>query len=310
MQGGSTLSTPAVGSLKEPTIHAIYESITGTWQYIVADVTTRKAIIIDSVLDYDPTTQNIRTHTADSLLDIVTENNYTIEKILETHAHADHLTAASYLQKRFEESQDLRPSIGIGKRITLVQEFFGRRYGIPDEECEGVFDELFHDDDSFQVGNLTVTVVHLPGHTPDHVGYIVGDNVFCGDSLFHVDMGTARCDFPGGDATSLYNSVQRLLNLPDHFRVWTGHDYLSKERNTPIPCLTVKDHKERNKLVANGVTEKEFVLMRKKRDSELAEPRLLNPSLQINIRAGRLPHPTALGQRLLHVPLKLNGVNW
>lgn len=158
----------------EPTIHSSYERKTGTWQYVIVDPSTLKAVIIDSVLDYDPANQVISTQTADSLLSLISENGYKIEKILETHAHADHLTAASYLQNRVGQQQGYRPPICIGKRITQVQDFFGQRYGIPVEEYKNVFDKLFDDYESFEIGNLTATVTHLPGHTPDHIGYIIG----------------------------------------------------------------------------------------------------------------------------------------
>ena len=159
---------------QEPTIHSSYEKMTGTWQYVLADPSTMKAVIIDSVLDYDPATQTISTQTADSLLSLIVGHGYTIEKILETHAHADHLTAASYLQSRLTQQQGHSPPICIGKRITQVQDLFGAKYGIPIKEYRGVFDKLFDDDERFEIGNLTATVIHLPGHTPDHIGYIIG----------------------------------------------------------------------------------------------------------------------------------------
>jgi glyoxylase-like metal-dependent hydrolase (beta-lactamase superfamily II) len=166
-------STANLGAAR-PTIHNVFESKTGTWQYVVADPTTLTAVIIDPVLDYDPATQVITTDSADALLSLVKEKRYKVEKILETHAHADHLTAASYLQKRLTEEQGNRPPIGIGKRIGQVQKLFGQRYGIPAEEYEGVFDKLFDDDETFKIGNLTAKAIHLPGHTPDHLGYRIG----------------------------------------------------------------------------------------------------------------------------------------
>jgi glyoxylase-like metal-dependent hydrolase (beta-lactamase superfamily II) len=169
----ASFSTEAIVP-QEPTIHSSYETKTGTWQYVIADPSTLKAVIIDSVLDYDPATQVISTQTADSLVSLISENGYKIEKILETHAHADHLTAASYLQNRVGQQQGYRPPVCIGKRITQVQDLFGQRYGIPVEEYKGAFDQLFDDDESFKIGNLTATVTHLPGHTPDHIGYMIG----------------------------------------------------------------------------------------------------------------------------------------
>lgn len=294
----------------EPTIHNIYEPVTGTWQYLVADPSSRQAVIIDSVLDYDPATQTISTQTADSLLSMVSQHGYQISRILETHAHADHLTAATYLQLQLKKKQGFKPPICIGRRITQVQEVFGKRYGIPQGEYKGPFDKLLEDDEVFKIGDLAAKVIHLPGHTPDHIGYIIGDNVFCGDSIFHPDIGTARCDFPGGSATSLYHSAQKLLQLPEHVKIWTGHDYVSEERNTPVPCMSVQEHKERNMYIREGVTQEEFVVRRQERDKALKAPKLLHPSLQVNIRAGRLPALTELGQRLLHLPLQVDGEAW
>ena len=324
-----------------PIIHDIFEPKTGTWQYIVADKSTLIAIIIDPVLDYDPATQTITTHTADSLLDLIKQRGYTIERILETHAHADHLTAASYLQNRLARIQGHKPLIGLGKRITQVQELFSKRYGIPMPECEGVFDTLFHDDESFTIGESTATTVHLPGHTPDHLGYKIGgkydlpshhridtlmnispltntertDNVFCGDSLFNPDIGTARADFPGGSERDLFISGRKLLELPDYVKIWTGHDYPPETREGgPVSWMSVGNHRERNKFLHDGIDEDEFVVMREKRDRELREPRLLHQSLQMNIRGGRLPSPGPgsgeNGYRLLHLPLKMGGVEW
>ncbi|KAL4862776.1 hypothetical protein BDV12DRAFT_190162 [Aspergillus spectabilis] len=260
---------------QEPTIHALFETTTGTWQYIVADPATSTAAIIDPVLDYDPATHTITSTAADGLLSMIQEKEYHISHILETHAHADHLTAAAYLAHRLAQTQGSRPPlICIGKRITQVQQHFGK----------APLTAFFVDDETFSIGELTVVAMHLPGHTPDHLGYQIGDNIFCGDSLFHADLGTARCDFPAG------NSV----------RVWTGHDYPHADRTQPVPWLTVRDHKERNKHVNSNVTEAEFLALRRERDAGLGEPRLLNPALQVNIRAGRVP-------RMLVLPVKLEG---
>ncbi|KAL7776527.1 hypothetical protein CFE70_006943 [Pyrenophora teres f. teres 0-1] len=281
----------------EPCIHSIYEPQTGTWQYVVADASTKKAIIIDSVLDYDAATRTIRTSTADALLSLVAKHRYHIDKIVETHAHADHLTAASYLQHRLSQRQgSTKPNVGIGKRINQVQELFGKTYGIAADEYKGVFDELFEDDETFHFGNLTAKVIHLPGHTPDHVGYQIADNVFCGDTIFHADIGSARCDFPGGNARSLYASARKLLALPDDVKIWTGHDYpASLGRREAIPCMTVREHREKNTHLSQHVEEEDFLRLRQQRDAGLAAPKLLHASLQMNIRAGRLPRPTAGG---------------
>ncbi|KAL4817420.1 beta-lactamase-like protein [Aspergillus spinulosporus] len=299
---------------QEPTIHSVFESKTGSWQYIVADPSTGTAVIIDAVLDYDPVTQEISTSSADALLSVIQKEGYSVSMILETHAHADHLTAASYLQARLAQEQggDHRPAIGIGEHIGQVQRVFGEKYGISPAEYRNVFDRLFRDNETFAIGSLTATALHLPGHTPDHMGYQIGNNIFTGDTLFHVDLGTARCDFPFGSAESLYRSGQRLLSFPSHVRIWAGHDYPpdGPEGRPPVPCTSVGEHRERNKHLKEGVSEQEFVAMRKGRDEGLAPPRLLHAALQINIRGGRMPNLTGEGLRLIHLPLKLDRVKW
>ncbi|CAG8277116.1 unnamed protein product [Penicillium olsonii] len=293
----------------KPTVHGFFEKKTCTWQYLVGDPTTLTAAIIDPVLDYDASTQVITTHTADSILALVKELGYKVEMVLETHIHADHLSAASYLQNRLCRSEGYEPFIGIGKRIGKVQKIFGQRYGIPEREYQRAFEKLFDDDETFSIGELSATAIHLPGHTPDHLGYQIGDNVFCGDSLFHPDIGTARCDFPGGSADQLYHSVRKLLDLPDHVKIWSGHDYPSEGRDA-IAWTSVKAQKQKNKHLKAGVSEEEFVKLRKERDAGLAEPRLIHPSLQINMRAGRLPEATESGHRMLHLPLRLEAEGW
>ncbi|KAF2752093.1 Metallo-hydrolase/oxidoreductase [Sporormia fimetaria CBS 119925] len=300
------LSSSKVSTPGEPSIHSVFEKVTGTWQYIIADPETKTAAIIDSVLDYDPVGLAITTRSADGLLDLAKKNGYKIDWILETHAHADHLTAAAYLQRQLEKTQSHRPQIGIGKRINQVQENFGAKYKVPKKEYEPVFDKLFDDDEVFEIGNLKAMAIHLPGHTPDHLGYKVGDNVFCGDTVFNADVGTARCDFPGGSVESLWESTRKLLKMPDNVKIWTGHDYPPDNRAEPMPFMTVKEHKEQNKHIKEGTTKDDFVTMRTERDASLKAPRLLHQSLQINIRAGHLPQPNEAGTRLLHTPLKLN----
>ncbi|KAL7815503.1 putative metallo-beta-lactamase domain protein [Trichoderma gracile] len=296
--------------VSEPIIHDVFENDTGTWQYVVADPSTKTAAIIDPVLDFDRTTQGVITRTADALLALVKQKGYKVDWILETHVHADHLTAASYLQSRLAREQGCSPSIAIGKRIGQVQRFFGKRYGVPEDQYGVVFDHLMDDDETFGIGNLTATAMHLPGHTPDHMGYRIGDNVFCGDSVFHADIGTARCDFPGGSADSLFASGRRLLSLPDHVKIWTGHDYPPQGRGSPRAYMTVHEHREQNKHLKDGITAEEFVAMRNERDAKLAAPRMLHQSLQINIRGGRLPTPTDEGDRMLRLPLDLKGAEW
>lgn len=302
--------TTVSSSTMEPTIHSEFESDTGTWQYIVADPSTMKAAIIDPVLDFDRASQSLTTRTADALLALVKEQGYKVDWVLETHVHADHLTAASYLQKRLAEQQGYKPSVAIGKRIGQVQRFFGKRYGVPEEQYEVVFDHLLEDDEKFAIGNLQATAMHLPGHTPDHMGYKVGDNVFCGDSVFHADIGSARCDFPGGSSESLYSSGRKLLSLPDNVKIWTGHDYPPNDGRSPQAYMTVHEHREQNKHLKDGITAEEFVAMRNERDAGLAAPRMLHQSLQINIRGGRLPSPTPDGHRMLRLPLDIKAAEW
>lgn len=288
---------------QQPIIHPKFEPITNTWQYIVADPHTRHAAIIDPVLDFDPTTSTISTTSADELLDLVKKEGYTVLYLLETHAHADHLTAAHYIQQSLIMAMCERPIICIGKRIDQVQDTFALKYDIPHHEYANVFDKLWEDDEEFHIGHLKAEVLHLPGHTPDHVGYMIGDNVFTGDSIFNPDVGSARCDFPGGDAVQLFASMKFLLSLPSHYKLYTGHDYPPQGIRTPEPASTVEKQNEANKIVT-VMTEEEFVSWRTKRDMTLAQPRLIHQALQINIRAGRMPGQNVQGLRLLHLPIK------
>ncbi|KAJ6439280.1 metallo-beta-lactamase domain-containingprotein [Purpureocillium lavendulum] len=288
----------------QPRIHDLHDAKTGTWQYIVADPASRSAAIIDSVLDFDPATAKASTGNADSLLALVKEHGYQVDLILETHAHADHLTAAGYLQAELAKTQAKKPATGIGKRIKEVQSRFGQRYHVDAQEYSNVFDKLFDDGDQITIGNLTGTVLYLPGHTPDHVGYRIGENIFCGDSLFNADVGSARCDFPGGDAKQLFASVRKLLSHPEQYKIWTGHDYPPDTRGGPKAFMTVGEQRASNKHLKDGVAQDEFVAWRTERDATLSEPRLIHQALQVNIRAGQLPQATAGGDRLLHVPIK------
>ncbi|KAB8220925.1 beta-lactamase-like protein [Aspergillus novoparasiticus] len=290
----------------EPTVHPIFEKQTSTWQYIVACPETREAVIIDPVLDYSQEQLTINTTSADSLLYVVNLHHYKVVRLLETHAHADHLAAASYLQSRLQ-AQGANVPVCIGRRIRQVQDTFAKRYGVPADELDNAFDHLLEDNETFPIGNLTAKVLHLPGHTPDHVGYLIGSNVFTGDSIFNPDVGSARCDFPNGDAEALYQSMQKLLELPGEFKLYTGHDYppsTSSVSREPMPFATVNEQRERNKHVAGG--REEFVTWRKTRDSGLSEPRLLHQALQINIRGGKLPgSPDGSRRIFLQVPVTL-----
>ncbi|KAH8816674.1 metallo-beta-lactamase superfamily protein [Xylogone sp. PMI_703] len=296
---------------KTPVIYTSFEPVTGTWQYIVSDPDTRDAVIIDSVLDFDPAKNLISTESADTLLSLVEDHNLNVKYILETHAHADHLTAAKYIQKRLFQKGNPLPAIGIGKRITQVQSTFAAKYGIDQTQLANVFNHLFEDNEAFTIGNLKAKVLHLPGHTPDHVGYLIGENVFTGDSIFNPDVGSARCDFPNGSATELYKSITTLLSLPPHYRLYTGHDYPPSTREVGPgeekyqPYATVEQHRKENKHVKLGTSEGEFVKWRSERDATLGEPRLLHQALQFNIRGGRLPVKSSNGDIFLKVPLKM-----
>lgn len=285
----------------EPEVQTCFEPVTGTWQYIVSDPSTHEAAVIDSVLDFDPATTRITTTSADALLSHIAERNLKITRIMETHAHADHLTASHYLQSKLVQLGHPKPKIAIGKRIVQVQKTFASKYGIPESELENVFDELWEDDQKFKIGQLEASVLHLPGHTPDHVGYKIGANVFVGDSIFNPDVGSARCDFPGGSATDLWASTQRLLSLPEETRLYTGHDYppSTREGGNAVPYTTVQEQRKGNKHVNVQATREQFVDWRRERDGGLGEPRLLHQSLQFNVRAGRLP-----GNGQFRVPIK------
>lgn len=296
----------------KPDVYASFEAVTATWQYVVVDPDTRDAVVIDSVLNFNPASNQISTEAADSLLKLISEHDLNVSRILETHAHADHLTAATYLQQQLIHQGKRRPDICIGARITEVQSTFASKYGIEAPELANVFDELFQREEEFSIGNLNAKVLHLPGHTPDHVGYLIGENVFTGDSIFNPDVGSARADFPGGSATALYGSVKTLLELPDHYRLYIGHDYPPESRienesgEKHKAYTTVKEQKEENKHFKFGTTEEDFVKFRSERDAMLGEPKLLHQSLQFNIRAGRLPKATTGGDMLLHIPIKIS----
>ncbi|KAG8668100.1 hypothetical protein FPOAC1_007468 [Fusarium poae] len=288
--------------VSEPTIHPLFETTTNTWQYIVADPITKHAVIIDPVLDYDPVKIAVSTSSDNAIIKIVKDEGYQVDIILETHAHADHLTAASYVQSVLSKSQSIKPAISIGSRIKQVQKLFGDKYGVPSKEYDTVFDKLWEDNEEFAIGTLTARAVHLPGHTPDHMGYQIGNNVFVGDSIFNVDVGSARADFPGGSAKDIFKSGRKLLSLPEDTKIWVGHDYPPEGRDA-LPFAAVGEHKKNNKHLKDGTQEDEFVEMRRKRDATLAAPRLIHPSLQVNIRGGQLPAPSTSGSRMFHLPL-------
>lgn len=279
-------------------VKAFFDPATWTVSYVVFDAPGGHCALVDSVLDYDPKSGRTRTDSADRLIAFVREQNLTVDWILETHAHADHLSAAPYLRKH------LGGKIAIGGKITQVQNVFKGIFHLePEFATNGSqFDHLFEDGDTFAIGTLQAQALSVPGHTPACMAYQVGDAVFVGDTLFMPDVGTARCDFPGGNAHTLYQSVRKLLSLPPETRLFMCHDYPPEGREAQWEC-TVADQRARNIHVHDGVSEAEFVAMRTKRDAGLAMPVLILPSVQVNIRAGELPPPEANGVSYLKIPL-------
>ena len=285
--------------MTQPRVHAQFDEATHTVSYVVWDPATCRAAIIDPVLDYDHRTGRVSHRSADDLLGFAAGQGLSVDWVLETHAHADHLSAAPYLKEK------TGAPIGIGARITEVQRTFAPVFGLDDVSGDGrEFDRLFRDGETIAIGGLQVEVMHTPGHTPACVSYRIGEAVFVGDTLFMPDYGTARADFPGGDARTLYRSIHRLLALPDATRLYLCHDYKAPGRDHFAWETTVGEEKTRNIHVGGGVDETSFVAMREARDATLAAPVLLLPSLQVNIRAGRLPDPDRDGRRFLRIPLK------
>jgi Zn-dependent hydrolases, including glyoxylases len=281
-----------------PDVRGFFDPATHTITYLVSDPDTGQAAIIDPVLDYDSASAQTSTGSIDAVMRVLREAGLTLAMVLETHAHADHLTAADHLRR----SQGV--PIGIGEQIKTVQSTFGPLFDAHDVTPDGVaFDRLHADGDTFALGDLTVEVIHTPGHTPACVTYRIGDALFTGDTLFMPDYGTARADFPGGDARTLYRSIQKLLALPDETRVFVGHDYLPADRTDYRFETTVGDQRAHNIHIGGGVSEDDFVAMRQARDATLKAPQLILPSLQINIRAGAMPPPEADGRQFLKIPL-------
>ena len=285
-----------------PVIEAFFDQTTYTVTYVVHDKETKCAAVIDSVFDFDPASGRTSFESADQVVAYVQQHDLKVEWLLETHAHADHLSAAPYLQEK------LGGKIAIGEHIVTVQDVFGKLFNAGTEfQRDGSdFDHLFADGDTFKIGNIDVTVMHVPGHTPACIAYVIGDAVFVGDTMFMPDYGTARADFPGGDALKLYPSIRRILSLPDTTRLFMCHDYLPEGRTEYVWETTVADERKHNIHAHDEVTEDEFVKMRTERDKTLDMPRLILPSVQVNMRAGHLPPPEDNGVRYLKVPL--NGV--
>jgi len=282
----------------QPKVHAFFDTATNTVSYVVRDPSGTAAAIIDSVLDFDHASGRTDTASADQIVAHVREQGLDVQWILETHVHADHLSAAPYLQER------LGGKIGIGNQITVVQDTFGKVFneGTEFQRDGSQFDALFGEGDSFHIGQMRGDVLHTPGHTPACLTYVIGDAAFVGDTLFMPDFGTARCDFPGGSAQMLYDSIQRILALPDDTRIFVCHDYKAPGRDEFAWETTVGAQKAANVHLA-GKTGADFVAMREARDSSLGMPKLIVPSLQINMRAGHLPPPDANGDVMLKLPL-------
>ena len=281
-----------------PEVTAFFDEPTNTASYVVRDPESAHCAIIDSVLDLDYASGRTATVAADRLIEHVTRNGLTVDWILETHVHADHLSAAPYLH------ESLGGRVGIGAGITEVQEVFGKVFnaGTAFERDGSDFDHLFREQDRFEIGTLSGFVLHTPGHTPACLTYVIGDAAFVGDTLFMPDFGTARCDFPGGSARQLWQSIHKILELPDDTRIFTCHDYKAPGRDEFAWESTVGEQKARNKHIANA-TEDEFVEMREGRDATLSMPRLIAPSIQVNMRAGKMPEPEDNGTIYLKVPI-------
>ncbi|OYW46075.1 MAG: MBL fold metallo-hydrolase [Sphingomonadales bacterium 32-68-7] len=285
--------------MTQPEIHAFFDEPTFTVSYLVADPVTRTAAVIDPVLDFDLAAGTADTRSAAAILARAEEFGLRIEWVLETHAHADHLSAAPWLKAR------TGAKVGIGEHIREVQDIFRPVFAADDVvPGGGDFDHLFTDREVFALGELAIEVLHVPGHTPADVAYRIGDAVFVGDTLFMPDYGTARADFPGGDARQLYRSIRRLLALPPQTRLFMCHDYQAPGRDTYAWESTVAEQRARSVHVHDGVSEDAFAAMREARDADLAVPRLLLPSIQVNIRAGRFPPAEANGVRYLRIPVK------
>ncbi|WP_370031122.1 MBL fold metallo-hydrolase [Qipengyuania mesophila] len=282
-----------------PSIAGFFDEATNTVSYVVHDPKTNEAAIIDSVLDYEAASGRTSYGSADLIVEYVTSNNLKVSWLIETHAHADHISAAPYLQEK------LGGKLAIGREIVRVQEVFGKLFnaGTDFERDGSQFDKLFEDGETFRLGEIEGIALHVPGHTPADMAFIIGDAAFVGDTIFMPDFGTARADFPGGDARQLFRSIRRLLSLPEETRLFLCHDYKAPGRDEYAWETTVRQQREGNVHVKDGVTEDEFVEMRTARDKTLAMPNLIMPSVQVNIRGGRLPAPEDNGVSYIKIPV-------
>lgn len=280
-------------------VQEFFHADTYTYSYVVSDPATKKAAIIDSVLDYDAASGRTSTKTVDALIAYVKAQGFEVEWLLETHIHADHLSAAPYLKEQ------VGGRIAIGEYITTVQNVFGDLFNAESSFSRdgSQFDQIFKDGDRFKIGELNARVMHTPGHTPACLSYVIEDAVFVGDTLFMPDYGTARCDFPGGDAAILYQSIQKLFELPDETVMYLCHDYLAEGRDYFEFKTTVKEQRDNNIHVGGGISQEAFVKMRTERDATLAMPRLILPSVQLNMRAGEFPPAEDNGTTYFKIPI-------
>jgi len=284
--------------MTQPDVQAFHDEATFTVTYVVSDPATRRAAIIDPVRDFDAASGRLSTRSADAVIDYVNENELHVDWILETHVHADHLSGAPYLQEK------LGGTLAIGAQVSVVQDTFRDVFNIDDLSTDGSqFDRLFADGETFSIGNLEGHVIATPGHTPACVVYVVGDAAFVGDTLFMPDFGTARTDFPGGSAAQLYDSIQRILALPDETRLFMCHDYKAPGRDAFAWETSVAAQRAHNIHINDRVSKDAFVEMRETRDSDLGMPKRILPSLKVNLRAGHLPPPEDNGTRYLKIPL-------
>lgn len=284
----------------QPEVKSFFDPATFTFTYVVYDEQSKEAVVIDPVMDFDQPSGQIDYRSANIVLEYIKSNGLVVKWVLETHAHADHLTAAQY----FKEKTGADVAIGAG--IAKVQTTFKDVFNLPENfKTDGSqFDRCFTDGEQFSVGKMNITVLETPGHTNDSVTYLIGDAAFIGDTMFHPEVGTARCDFPGGDASMLYSSIQRILSLPENTRLFLCHDYPSAGRE-PVCQVSIAEQRQQNIHVHDGNSEQDFISFRTSRDAQLAVPKLLYPSVQINVDAGHIPEPEANGKSYMKAPIVL-----
>jgi glyoxylase-like metal-dependent hydrolase (beta-lactamase superfamily II) len=284
--------------MASPDVSAFFDEATNTVTYVVADPESAHCIVVDPVLDYDAAAGRTSTTSVDKVIQFIRDRNLSLDLVLETHVHADHLTAAPVLKK------ELQSRTAIGADITKVQEVFSGVLNLSDVATDGSqFDVLLSDGDDISVGNIPGKVMHTPGHTPACNTFVIGDAAFVGDTLFMPDFGTARCDFPGGDAEALYDSIQRILELPDDTRLFMCHDYKGPNRDKYAWETTISEQRQKNVHIHDGTSKEAFVAFRKERDAQLGVPKLILPSIQVNIRAGDMPAAESNGVSYMKIPV-------